>query len=249
MPVMDEFREEREALKHGTPKQKIQYFFDYYKWYVIGGAAVLIFAGWLIHDMVTSTRYAFFGAFINTFEAEEQSEAFLADFREQLLPDSAKYTVGIDTSMSIAYGSADEETYVSVQKLTVYLASGDLDVVAMDAATFDQYASTDSFYDLRELLTTEQLSRYASSLYYIDMAEVDAKEEAANNGDYEYIIPEYDHFDPASMADPYPLAICIQDSQKLEGCYYFTEDVVPMAVPLNTKHLDEVLTFIDYLME
>ena len=26
MPVMDEFREEREALKNGTFKQKLQYF-------------------------------------------------------------------------------------------------------------------------------------------------------------------------------------------------------------------------------
>ena len=29
MPVMDEFKEEREALKHGTPKQKLAYFWDY----------------------------------------------------------------------------------------------------------------------------------------------------------------------------------------------------------------------------
>ena len=35
MAVMDEFKEEREALKRGTPKQKLAYFWYYYKWHVI----------------------------------------------------------------------------------------------------------------------------------------------------------------------------------------------------------------------
>ena len=43
MPVMDEFREERETIKNGTFKQKWQYFCDYYKWHVIIGAFVLIY--------------------------------------------------------------------------------------------------------------------------------------------------------------------------------------------------------------
>ena len=34
MAVMDEFKEEREALKRGTPKQKLAYFWYYYKWHV-----------------------------------------------------------------------------------------------------------------------------------------------------------------------------------------------------------------------
>ena len=29
MPVMDEFKEERAAMKNGTPKEKLAYFFDY----------------------------------------------------------------------------------------------------------------------------------------------------------------------------------------------------------------------------
>ena len=53
MPVMDEFKEEREALKHGTPKQKFAYFLDYYKWHVIVALAVIGFAGSLIYQAVT----------------------------------------------------------------------------------------------------------------------------------------------------------------------------------------------------
>ena len=41
MPVMDEFREEREAIKQKSRKEQWDYFWGYYKWYVIGGAALL----------------------------------------------------------------------------------------------------------------------------------------------------------------------------------------------------------------
>lgn len=40
MPVMDEFREEREAMKQKSFKERFLYFCEYYKWHVIGG-------GWL----------------------------------------------------------------------------------------------------------------------------------------------------------------------------------------------------------
>lgn len=42
MAVMDEFKEEREALKNGTPKQKLAYFWYYYKWHVIIALVVII---------------------------------------------------------------------------------------------------------------------------------------------------------------------------------------------------------------
>ena len=52
MPVMDEFREEREAIKNAGFKEKWEYFWEYYKWYVIGGAAIIILLTIFIRDMV-----------------------------------------------------------------------------------------------------------------------------------------------------------------------------------------------------
>ncbi len=52
MAVMDEFREEREALKHGTPKEKFNYFMDYYKWYVIIGILVIAAGIYTIREVM-----------------------------------------------------------------------------------------------------------------------------------------------------------------------------------------------------
>ena len=65
MPVMDEFKEEREALKHGTLKQKWQYFLDYYKWFVIVGVLILIFAGSFLYQLITRKERAIFAALVN----------------------------------------------------------------------------------------------------------------------------------------------------------------------------------------
>lgn len=54
MPVMDEFREEREAIKQKSRKEQWDYFWGYYKWYVIGGAALLAVIIYIIYTRVTT---------------------------------------------------------------------------------------------------------------------------------------------------------------------------------------------------
>lgn len=248
MAVMDEFREEREALKNGTPKQKLQYFWDYYKWYVIIGAIVIIMAGSFIRDILTSKKQGFFAVFLNTQE-EEAAEAFRSDLAERLNIDTDHYEVSVDTSMSISAVSNDEATLNNMQRLSIYTGTGDLDVMAADAPSFLRYASTDMFYDLRDILSKEQLDEYSSHLYYIDMEEVNARMEASKNEDDRYVAKEYDHHVPETMSDPVPIAICIQDCPRLQGVYDFPEGDVPMGFMINTGRLNEALVFLEYLFE
>ena len=59
MAVMDEFKEEREALKNGTPKQKLAYFWYYYKWHVIISIVVIAMVGSFIYQYVNRKDTAF----------------------------------------------------------------------------------------------------------------------------------------------------------------------------------------------
>lgn len=249
MAVMDEFREEREALKNGTPKQKLQYFWDYYKWYVIIGAIVVIMAGSFIRDILSNKEHGFFAAFLNTQEDEVSAEAFRSDLAERLNIDTDNYEVIVDTSMSISATSNDEATLNNMQRLSIYTGTGDLDILAADAPAFLRYASTDMFYDLRDILSKEQLDEYSSYLYYIDMDEVNAQMEASKNENDRYVAKEYDHHAPENMSAPVPIAICIQDCSKLQGVYDFLEGDIPMGFLINTSRLNEALTFLEYLFE
>ncbi|MCH5254402.1 MAG: hypothetical protein J1F41_05705 [Lachnospiraceae bacterium] len=249
MAIMDEFREEREALKNGTFKQKLQYFWDYYKWYVIIGVIVIAMASSFIHDILSNKEHGFFAVFLNTQEENVSARSFRSNLAERLNIDTDNYDVSVDTSMNISAISNDESTLNDMQRLSIYMSTGDLDVLAADSPTFLRYASTDMFYDLRDILSKEQLDEYSPYLYYVDMDEVTARMEASINEDDGYIAKEYDHHVPENMSDPVPIAICIQDRPKLQGVYDFPEGDVPMGFMINSSRLEEALAFLEYLFE
>ena len=263
MPVMDEFKEERAALKNASFKEKWQYFLDYYKWYVIGGCITLLFLGIFIKDVVTAKDYALYGTFINAYafpneDGTLKSDALMDEMESRLEIDTDKYIVSIDNTLTIGGSSsldvtgmtANEVSYQSEQKLMVYIAAGDLDFIAADSTTFLRYATNETFYDLRELLTPEQQAKYEPYYYYVDMDEVAKADEAAQNLQADsYVGRAYDPLDPSTCIDPVPIAICINNSEKVKDAYYFREEIVPMGFVVNSTHTDEAVMFLDYLFE
>lgn len=250
MPVMDEFQEERESIKNAGVKAKWQYFLDYYKWYVIGGVAIFLFLFFMIRDMVNSKDWAFYGFLINGYSSEEAGDAFVQDFAEYAQLDMENYTADIDDSLRIDINAYDEMTMTSVNKLVVYMAAADVDFIAADPATFEHYASTDNFFDITTILSDEQQQKYSDYYFYTDMAEIRARDEASTNGTFdEYVKPVYDHRKPEEMEDPVPVGIYIGHSDKLTDTYAFKQEDVIIGIPINTKHLETSLLFIDYLLE
>ena len=250
MPVMDEFREERETIKNSSFKKKFQYFLDYYKWYVIGGAAIILFAALLIRDMSNSKDWALFGFFINTYVEEEARDNLINEFSELIELDTENYSVGIDDSLVIQLNSYDQVTTTSTEKIMVYMAAGDVDFMAADATTFEQYATSDTFFDATTILSAEQIEKYEPYFYYVDMEYVRQIDEATDNGTLEELeVKEYDHRKPEEMEDPVSIALYIDHSEKLLTAYSFIEEDFVFGVPLNTKHLDTTLQFIDFIFE
>lgn len=250
MPVMDEFREEREALKNGTFKQKMQYFWDYYKWHVIIGAFVLVLLVIFIKDIVNNKDFAFHGFFINTRANHGVSELFLDEFVQLAELDTEKYEVFIDSDESIIKNSYDEITSAAHQQLTISIMAEEVDFVAMDEDTFGQYASTSTYFDMREILSDEQIAKYEPYFYYIDMADVRKIDESRQEASIDvYQGKEYDHTTPEGQEDPVPVALYIHSSEKLLAAYDFNGEPVVLGIPINTQHLDTSLKFIDYILE
>ncbi len=249
MPVMDEFKEEREALKHGTWKQKISYFFYYYKWHVVVIAAVLFFIVSFIVETVTRKDTALYACLLNAVDINDTSE-YVHGFAEYAGINEDKETVILDTSIQIDYGSLDQDTAVSTQKLMVYMAGAELDVMVTDSESFETYANDDYFYDLREFLSPEQIKRYESSFYYVDLAVVEQWLEAKQNVSAD--LPQLTFPDPKrpeEMERPVPVGIYLQNTDALRDKYYFQGDDVVISVFGNAPHPETTSAFIDYLMQ
>lgn len=249
MPVMDEFKEEREAMKNGTPKQKLTYFWDYYRWHVIIGVIVVILAFFLIHQMAARKETAFYALMLNAtaYHYMEDTSANTAAFAEYAGIDEKKYQIMYDTSIQIGTSAGDD--YNSNQKLMVYLAAAELDVMVSDSNSIQTYAYQGQFQNLSDFLTEEQLAKYADSFYYIDRAVVKEAEAASEAYDFDYIPVYGNPRHPEEMEDPVPVGIYLDESCSLLEDYYFRGEEVVVSVLINTKRPERASVFIDFLMQ
>ncbi len=248
MPVMDEFREEREALKHGTPKQKFAYFLDYYKWYVVVAIVVMVFIGSLIYQALTHKDIVFYAALVNVFEMDSNDE-HARQFAEYAGVDTDEYEIVFDSSLHIDTASMDQETITSTQKLMVYIAASEIDVLMMDDVTLEQYAYNETLTDLREVLSPEQIEAYEPYFFYMDQAVADAISAAQENPDYDYsIAPTHpDPKKPEAMEQPIPVGIYLDNADILKEHYYFLDENALVAVAANTRHPETVSRYFEYI--
>ena len=251
MPVMDEFKEERAALKNGTLKEKLSYFMEYYKWHVVAAVAIIVFVVSMLHHLLTSKDSAFYAAFINSFPIES-SEEHVQGFAQYAGIDLNTYSVLIDDTLHLDFESPSQDSLASSQKLMAYLAASEIDVFLSNEAVIQQYAYNESFHDLRDILTQEQIDRYEPYFFYLDQTVADAVQNALANPDF-----DYDHtpdipnpWNPEAMDQPIPVGISLESAASLSEIYYFGEDgPAVIAVVTNSPHPETPIKYIEYLLD
>lgn len=250
MAVMDEFREEREAMKNGTPKERLNYFWCYYKWHTIIVVAVIAFIVSFAYEIVTRKENALYVACLNTIPlAEDSGEAFTNDYLAASGIDTNEYEILVDTSMVLTPGSMDENTYNTVQKMSVYVAAGEIDVMVTDQQAFEYYAYVDFLLDLRTILTEEQLKVYEPYLYYIDRKVLEDKAEASDNLE-EYTLAYPDPTNPAEMEDPIPVGIYLEKAtEEFNNNYIFRSSPAIIGFVVNGSHPENAITFLEYILD
>lgn len=244
MPVMDEFREEREAIKHGTPKQKYQYFKDYYRTPLIIILLAAAFVGILIYHYVTHKDSAFYAVMLNC-APYEQNEWMKDEYADYAGIDQERFDVTFDTGFYYKCNSTDEDSYVTIQKLDTYAGAGHLDVMLGAGDEFAHFANSILFSDLREILTPEQLQKYEPYFYYIDAAQIDLTSTVPTDpGDYA------DPKKPEDMEDPMPVGVYVESNEKLNTAYYFrnADNGIALGIYSNSSHADNAVALIEYLL-
>ena len=248
MPKMDEFREEREAsLRETSLWGKIKYYVYYYKGAVFAVLVIGIIAAVWIHDTVTAKDSAFYAAMVNVSPIEEAND-FENAFASYSGIDTDQYELTMDTALPLSYEKMDQMSMNVSQKLFAMLSTGHVDVMVADLKCFENYAGQGIFYDLRDILTEEQLAAYQPYLYYVDQKTLDAlKSEDDQLGSSSNIkIP--DPSKPDNMAEPVPVGIFIGEGDCLSDYYYFDEDGAALGIPCNTKQLDHAIDFLLFIL-
>lgn len=221
MPVMDEFRKEREELMQKGFKEKLSYFLYYYKWHTLAAIAVIAIIVSIVTNIVTRKDSAFYVCLLNTLDTP-QSEDYVQSFAEYAGIDTKEYDVEFDTSMMISGDGRDEISIATYQRLTVYTAAGDMDALISPPEIVDRYAAEEVFYDLRDLLTSEETSLYEPYFYYVTNQET---------------------------GDSIPVGIRLVNCQKLKENFLLGGDDMIVGVYVNSKNVETAVKFIEFIMQ
>lgn len=249
MPVMDEFKEERAAMKEKSFKERFDYFWDYHKGHVIITAIAVILVSSLVTQIINRKETAFFVAMLNCIDLTDSSGEYAAAFEAHAGINSEKETAIFDTTMHIDMSSMDEITQSSLEKMMIYLAAQEIDMVMGDEKIMENYANNETFMDLREILNTEQIAKYEPYFYYVDQAVIDEKkaQQDAMNYDYVPVYPDPRH--PEVMENPIPVGIYLDNAEELKESYYFSGEDPLIAIVLNTLRPELSVQYIDYILE
>ncbi|MCD7751872.1 MAG: hypothetical protein LUI10_09085 [Lachnospiraceae bacterium] len=251
MAVMDEFREEREKVKHGTFQEKWKYFWDYYKWHVIGGTFAAVMVIWLVYDIVTQEDSVLFVELLNCYSAYDDSE-YVASVTEYLGVEDGE-TITIETGLDV---TEDTEEYTSFEVLATRIAANELDVMVAEEETIAGYAQEDTLIDLTTVMSEEQLERYSDYFYYVDYALIESGYYEETSYEKQILDGTAGHASPEDMEQPVAVGVFIATtdeagdyvctSSDFNSNYYYGTEVI-FTIMCYTEHTETALQFLDYI--
>ncbi len=250
MAMKDEIRRERQAVaKYGTPKDKWNYFKDYYMLRTIAVIAVLVFAIYFIYDTVTKPDIVLNAMFLNTFNFDERADS-AADLEEEFtkhLKLTPEFAVAFSSNLTLTGNAAQD--YQASQAMSVQIAAGQLDFVVSPLNIILDYGYGGMLAELAEVLTPEQMETYKPYFLYMDMAVYDARNEAADNGQDVKDVAIPDPTKPDTMEKPVPVLIDVSKCEKLKSIYAYDFGTLALGVAPTAPNLENTCKFVDYLFQ
>lgn len=266
MSVVEEIREQqKKALQGMTRKEKLSYFWDYYKVHTLVAVVVVFLAVLFIYQYVTNKDYGFYAAVINADLTDlPQTNPWGSEFEDYAGIDTEKYQAYIDTSFALSDTDSTQYSLSSTEKLLAMLQTGMVDVIVADTETFETYAQNQYFMNLAEALPEDVYARYEDCLYYTDTATFDMGDDDTFYTQDELTDPDtyvINHRDPATMENPVAVGICLTAGNKLidAGCYDYLSELgatyqgypseAVLGIPVTSEKLETVLAFLEFMEE
>lgn len=266
--VMEEIREvQKKAFAAMSFREKLAYFWDYYKIHTIVAVLVIVFVIGFINSYRSNKPYAFYAVLLNAANTEENSDTsatWASEFQAYAGIDPETSQVFFDTNISMTAEGASQYDIANRQKMAAMMQIGDIHAIVADTETFESYARLENFYVLTDTFSEEELAPYADYLYYTDAADFDKETgdtlEALEAAQAEIYQRTIDHRDPSDMEKPIAVGICIpKTGNKIAEAGYYTyldeqnytfqgyPSEVVIGIPLSVENPKLTLQFLEYL--
>ena len=173
MALRDDLKKEKKKLSRLSFGEKVQYIFDYYKFWILGVVALVVLV-WSVGSTILHNKpTGFYAMLLNaggTDLSGQADEAAGAAFAEAAGLDDTKYKIIVDTSATFNPNDQSQFSIAQNAKIAALYQTHEIDVMVADPGVFTYYALNGSFVDLRDVLDDETLAGYEASgqVYYID---------------------------------------------------------------------------------
>lgn len=149
-----------ESAAKGTWKDRLGYFWMYYKIpvFLIAVAAIVIAS--FVHTNLTQKTSCLDAVLFDVHSSAEEN-ALEKDFEQYAGVNTKKYAATISTSLMLSDSSSSSYSMGSLAKLYTQVGTGKLDVCAMREKDFKKYEKTGIFLDLSKVLSKEELGKYS----------------------------------------------------------------------------------------
>lgn len=247
MTIIEYIKKEWKNIKEKPKKERLAYFWDYYKWHV---GAILLVIVLLIQGIVSfcnKKEIVFSGYMLNSV-INVKDEDFLQGFYDLTGIDTKNQEAAFYTDV-IMTGNHRKQDITAFQRIVAGVSMEDTDFVVMQKDSFRicAYSTTRIFADLREFMDAETLEKYKDKLVYIDGAVLQQLSVPVGQTVDESAIKYPDPTKPETMQEPIPVAINVSGCAKLQSAYYLPNTTLYLGVIANTPRPELTLQFIDYL--
>lgn len=222
--VLDEIRAQHHKMKDKTPKEKLLYFWEYYRIPTIVLIIAIAVVINLIYTVVTSKDTVFYVVLVNGY-TDMDTAAYISGFEEYAQIDTKEYAMNMEANFTLDPDSMDQYAMANLQKFMALVASNELDVAIANEDAFLGYSESGYFRDLNEVFPKETLDALADRLLYFDVPDDEIDGEI-------------------------PVGIRVTDTPLIAetGAYAAYGDAW-FGVLVNSEHLENARLFLDYLEE
>lgn len=202
-------------------KQRLAYFWDYYKWYAIAAAVLLAVVAVYVGGLLSEAEDSVYGLMLNTCNMlnqqrnEQLAQDMASEFRQELGRSEKELELTLDVSRSYDPDSGYYGNYDTLQLILNYSMGGMLDFVVADEASMLDLAYAGYFRNLKDLFSEQELEQYSGQLLYVDMAVILKENEPMEAGGSDYPDPRK----PEDMEEPVPVFVDVSASDKIGRLY------------------------------
>ena len=217
--------EEKPDTAFDKVRKSIGFFIDYYKWFVIIPAIIIIISIVMITSYLSESRErALELSIVNAkYEIPDLMYAVEHDFIDYTGENLTGNDIRIIYDLQYPDTSSGQEAFtqsenISMQKFNASVIAGRVDIALTESWVVNDYSVTNATLDLREIFDEDFLKKHEDRIYY-------AKNESGED------IPVAFYIDAKVVKDAYP------------------DEAKPLAVSFDTsKHKEEAARFMEWLL-